>query len=117
MIKSALKHIKMEMMTENIIDACVYTCNSSVFEGFSADSRKRITAVVWTRIDRCVFDDNKTHTFGNALGPLHNNAFSKGCVFVDNENASIDSHPHYLFDASSNVRTKTFENDRMHILT
>ena len=82
MIKSGLKHIKMEMMKENIIDACVYTCNSSVFEGFSADSRKRITAVVWTRIDRCVFDDNKTHTFGNALGPLHNNAFRIHTIFL-----------------------------------
>ena len=104
----------MEMMTENIIDACVYTCNSSVFERFSADSRKRIKTVVWTRIDRCVFDDNKTHTCGN---PLHNNAFSKGCVFVVNENASIDSRPDYRFDTSSNVRSKTFENDRMHVLT
>ena len=104
-------------MTENIIDACVYTCNSRVFERFRADSRKRIKTVVWTRIDRCVFDDNKTHTCGNVLGTLHNNAFSKGCVFVVNEKASIDLRPHYRFDASSNVRTKTFENDRMHVLT
>ena len=27
------------------------------------------------------------------------------------ENASIDSRPHYYFDAFSTVHTKTFEND------
>ena len=85
------------MMTENIIDACVYTCNSSVFEGFSADIRRRIKKIVWTRIDRCVFDDNKTHTFGNALGPLHNNAFSKGCVFVDNAWTHRSIRVHTIF--------------------
>ena len=107
----------METMTENIIGACVYTCNSIVFKRFSADSRTAIKTVVWTRIDRSLFDDNETHSCGNALGSLHNSAFSKGCVFDVNENASIDSRPHYRFDAFSNVRTKTFENDRMHVLT
>ena len=34
-------------------------CNSIVFERFSVESRKRIKAVVWTRIDRCIFDDNE----------------------------------------------------------
>ena len=45
------------------------------------------------------------------LGPVHADAFSKVCVFVVFENASIDSRPHYRFDAFSNVHTKTFEND------
>ena len=43
------------------------------------------------------------------LGPVHTNAFSKVCVFVVIENASIDSRPHYRFDAFSTVRTKTLE--------
>ena len=47
------------------------------------------------------------------LGPVHADAFSKVCVFVVFENASIDSRPHYRFDAFSNVHTKTFENDRI----
>ena len=47
------------------------------------------------------------------LGPVHGDAFSKVCVFVVFENASIDSRPHYRFDALSNVHTKTFENDRI----
>ena len=35
-----------------------------VFECSGVDSRgKRIKTVAWSRIDRCVFDDNKTHTF------------------------------------------------------
>ena len=33
--------------------------------------------------------------------------------FVVIENASIDSRPHYRFDAFSTVRTKTFENARI----
>ena len=45
------------------------------------------------------------------LGPVHADAFSKVCVFVVFENASIDARPHYRFDAFSNVHTKTFEND------
>ena len=40
------------------------------------------------------------------LGPVCTNAFSKVCVFVIIENASIDSHPHYSFDAFSTVHTK-----------
>ena len=27
------------------------------------DSRKRIKTVVWTQINRCVVDENETHTF------------------------------------------------------
>ena len=34
-----------------------------VFERFCVDSRKRIKIVVWTRIDRCVFDDNENAYF------------------------------------------------------
>ena len=41
------------------------------------------------------------------LGPVHADAFSKVCVFVVFENASIDSRPHYRFDAFSNVHTKS----------
>ena len=41
----------------------VTKCNSIVFERFSVDSRKRIKTVVWTRIDRCVFDDNENAYF------------------------------------------------------
>ena len=36
----------------------VTTCNSIVFWRSSEDSRKRIKTEVWTRIDRCVFEDN-----------------------------------------------------------
>ena len=43
------------------------------------------------------------------LGPVHTNALSKVCLFVVIENASIDSRPHYRFDAFSTVRTKTVE--------
>ena len=35
--------------------------------------------------------------------------FSKACVFFVIENASIDSRPHYRFDAFSTVRTETCE--------
>ena len=45
--------------------------------------------------------------------PVHTSALSKVYVFVVIENASIDSRPHYRFYAFSNVRTKTFENDRI----
>ena len=45
------------------------------------------------------------------FGPVHADAFSKVCVFVVFENASIDSRLHYRFDAFSNIHTKTFEND------
>ena len=52
----------MKAMTK-ISQVCVFvdpfvacTLNSIVFERFI---RKRITTVVWTRIDRWVFDDNE----------------------------------------------------------
>ena len=45
------------------------------------------------------------------LGLVHTNAFSKVCDFVVIANASIDSCPHYRFDAFSNVHT--CENDRI----
>ena len=46
------------------IAACAYssiydTMCFIVFELFSVDSPKRTKTVVWTGIDRCVFDDNK----------------------------------------------------------
>ena len=47
------------------------------------------------------------------LGPLHNTAFSKVCVFVVMENASIASRPHYRFDAFSTIHIETLENDRI----
>ena len=37
----------------------VTTCNDIVFERFSLGSQKRIKTVVWTRIDRCVLNDNE----------------------------------------------------------
>ena len=46
-----------------------------------------------------------------AKGPVHTNAFSKERVFVVIKNASMDSWPHYRFDAFSTVHTKTFENN------
>ena len=44
-------------------------------------------------------------------GPFHTNAFSKLCVFVFIENASIDLRPHYRFDAFSTAHAESFEND------
>ena len=41
----------------------VTTCNSIVFERFSADSQKRMKKVVWTPIHRCVFYDNENAFF------------------------------------------------------
>ena len=32
---------------------------SGVFERFGVDCRKRTKTLVWTQIDRCVFDDNE----------------------------------------------------------
>ena len=60
----------MNTMTENIAGACVCSIriaynfrhnvhDSIIFERVSVDSRKSIETVVWTRIDRCVFDDNE----------------------------------------------------------
>ena len=48
---------------------------------------------------------------GSNLDLIYTNAFSNVCVFVVIENASINSRPHYYFDAFSTVHTKTFEND------
>jgi len=36
---------------------------SGVFERFGVDSRKRTKTLVWTEIDRCVFDDNENAKF------------------------------------------------------
>ena len=41
----------------------VTTCYSIVFERFSADCRNCIKTVLWTQIDRCVFDDNKKKAY------------------------------------------------------
>ena len=55
------KRIKMKTMTEKIAKSSTYvtTCDSTVFERFCVDGRKRIKTVVWTRIDGCFFDDNE----------------------------------------------------------
>ena len=45
--------------------------------------------------------------------PFHTNSFSEVCVFVVIENALIDSHPHYHFDAFSIILTKMLENDKI----
>ena len=37
----------------------VTTFSTVVFERFSLVSQKRIKMVVWTRINRCVFNDNE----------------------------------------------------------
>ena len=36
---------------------------SGVFERFGVDSRKHTKTLVWTQIDRCVFDDNENAKF------------------------------------------------------
>ena len=54
-----------------------------------------------------------TSQFFVHFGPVHTNAFSKACVFVIIENASIDSRPHYRLDDFLTVHTKTLENDRV----
>ena len=44
----------------------------------------------------------------------HTNTFSKVRVFrCHKKNASIDSRPHYRFDAFLTAHTKTFENDKI----
>ena len=53
------------------------------------------------------------NVFALNLGPVHTNAFSKVRVFSVIENASIDSRPHYRFDAFSTAHAKTFKNDRI----
>ena len=71
------KRIKMKTMTSyvprassNIAGACV--CNMRIVFNlrnnvqiyrFSVHSRKRIKTVVWTRIDRCAFDENENGSF------------------------------------------------------
>ena len=59
-------------MTENIAGACACRMRiwfnlrpnvQFVVERFSVDSRKRSKTVVWTRIDRCVVDDNENANF------------------------------------------------------
>ena len=49
--------------------------------------------------------------FANLRRSVHTNAFSKVCLFVVIDNASIDFGPHYCFDAFSTVHMKKFEND------
>ena len=44
-----------------------HTSSSIVFERFSADSRKRVKTVEWTRIDECFLDDNENAFFWNAF--------------------------------------------------
>ena len=63
------KRIKIKTMTENITGA--YVCSMRIefnfhhnvqlyrFRTFWYGQSKTIKTVVWTRIDRCVFDDNK----------------------------------------------------------
>ena len=50
--------------------------------------------------------------FANLSRRVHTNAFSKVVLFFF-DNASINSRPHYRFDAFSTVLTKMFENDRI----
>ena len=45
----------------------------------------------------------------SVLGPIDTNAFSKVCVFVVIKKASINSCPHYRFDAFSNKTLETIE--------
>ena len=47
--------------------------------------------------------EERRNAFAVNIGPVHTNALSKTRVFVVMENASIDSRPHYRFDAFSNV--------------
>ena len=66
------KRTKIKTMTENIAGACACRMRIGinlrhnvqfVVERFSMDSRKRSKTVVWTRIDRCVVDDNENVYF------------------------------------------------------
>ena len=58
--------------TDKIAGACVCcmrlrtydrTYNSVFFKRFSVNRRKRVKTVAWTRIERCVFDDNENAYF------------------------------------------------------
>ena len=73
-ISGGRNRIKLRVMTDNIAGACVWNmriesstyvtaCNLIVFGCFNVDSRKPIKAVVWTWIDRCVFDDKEKAYF------------------------------------------------------
>ena len=66
------KRTKIKTRTENIAGACACRMRIGinlrhnvqfVVERFSVDSRKRSKTVVWTRIDRCVVDDNENAYF------------------------------------------------------
>ena len=61
--------------------------------------RKRIDRFAFTLPFGCVFDCPH-------WGPVCTYLVSKVCVFVVIENASIDSHPYYRFDAFSTLHTK-----------
>ena len=43
---------------------------SIIFERFRVDCQKRIQTVVWTRIDRCVFDGNENALVWSELKPM-----------------------------------------------
>ena len=66
------KRTKIKTMTENIAGVCACRMRIGfslrrnvqfVVERYSVDSRKRSKTVVWTRIDRCVVDDNENAYF------------------------------------------------------
>ena len=58
--------------------------HSMVFECFSADIRRRIKKIVWTRIDAFSLS-TKTHPFENALLWRGPNAFPKVCVLLSSK--------------------------------
>lgn len=78
-VENGRERFKMKTITGNIAGACLCSMRKELnlslnvqlhcFERFSVDSRKHIKTVVWTRIHRCVFDDNENeyYTFENAL--------------------------------------------------
>lgn len=76
-VEDGKKRIKMKTMTEIshvlVFVACTYvTSNSTVFERFCMDSRKRIeTPVMWTRIDRCISVDGAKIGNGNGNAKKH----------------------------------------------
>ena len=74
MVENGRKSNKMKTMNENIAGACVCSMHrefNSLYNlqfyrirtFFCVDSRKRIKTLVWTRIDRCVFDDEENAFF------------------------------------------------------
>ena len=75
-VQNGRKRIKIKTMTEicqisqarmfvECAQSSIYvtTCDSTVFERFTVDSLKRIKTLVWTRIDRCFFNDNENAYF------------------------------------------------------